>query len=157
MLFIGIDPGRSGAVAILDAEDVNWIPLNAPQKDIVEFFKSYNLSKENCAISLEKVWAMRGQGVSSSFKFGTNFGWCQGVLDCLELPYLLPSPQSWQKELEMIVYGTRTSAEKKACNVARATEWFTGINKTNVDALLLAVYSKRIYERCGIEFFWQTD
>lgn len=149
MKYIGIDPGRSGAIAITEdgTEDAAWIGLTSEPPDILAFISDQQITPSNSVAVLEKVWAVRGQGISSSFKFATNFGWCQGVLDALGLNWVLATPQEWQKELDMIIRGVRTTKEKKSCNIARAVEWFTGINERNVDALLLTIYAQRIYKK----------
>ena len=46
---------------------------------------------------------MPKQGVSSSFKFGMNFGIWQGVLASLKIPYDLITPQRWRKCLDSSV------------------------------------------------------
>jgi len=48
-------------------------------------------------IGLEKVNAMPGQGVKSMFSFGERYGELQGMLQTLELGYVLVRPTEWQK------------------------------------------------------------
>ena len=46
---------------------------------------------------LERVHAMKGQGVSSCFNFGTGFGIIQGALSAKRVPFHLITPQEWKK------------------------------------------------------------
>ena len=49
---------------------------------------------------IEKVNAMPKQGVSSTFKFGTSFGFCQGMLVAAGIRFEFATPQKWQKSLD---------------------------------------------------------
>lgn len=95
-IFIGIDPGKTGAIAtiasngfveILDYED----PL------LIDYMHSISRSKGVAVI--EKVGAMPRQGVVSTFKFGTNYGVWQGILKTLRIPFVFCTPTKWQKEV----------------------------------------------------------
>lgn len=46
---------------------------------------------------IERVHAMRGQGVSSCFNFGMGYGVLQGVLGAKRIPFYLITPQEWKK------------------------------------------------------------
>ena len=50
---------------------------------------------------LESVHAMPKQGVTSMFTFGENFGFWKGVLRACCIPYILCTPQRWQKLLDI--------------------------------------------------------
>lgn len=50
---------------------------------------------------LEKVHSMPGQGVSSTFKFGQNYGWIKGMLDAIGIPYLEQPPTQWTKAMNL--------------------------------------------------------
>ena len=91
MKIIGIDPGLSGAIAILENNKVlnifeipvmsegkkNKRQLNSAQ--LVKLLKD-NISKsEEIAVVVEQVNAMPGQGVTSMFNFGQTFGAIKGI------------------------------------------------------------------------------
>ena len=46
----------------------------------------------------EIVTVTIGQGVTSMFTFGQNFGWIQGVLQAYGISYELVRPQKWKRE-----------------------------------------------------------
>ena len=50
---------------------------------------------------LEHVGSMPGQGVTSMFHFGENFGFIQGVLRAYKIPFELVRPQKWKKEFSI--------------------------------------------------------
>lgn len=99
-LIVGIDPGISGAIAILDsrgdAVDVYDMP-------VADGFVSGGLlyqSLEDRLIRLvvvEKVNAMPGQGVSSMFKFGDSVGAVRGVVGALGVPLAWAPPGVWKR------------------------------------------------------------
>ncbi len=85
MRVIGIDPGLSGAVAVINGTD-SLIVIDMPTmtverngkakrqvsaSELADIFSPYDSSK--CHVYVEKVSAMAGQGVTSVFRFGRSF------------------------------------------------------------------------------------
>jgi hypothetical protein len=60
---------------------------------------------------IEHVAAMGGQGVTSMFRFGQNFGQWQGILGGLRIPTGLVRPQAWKKYHELIGTDKNASLE----------------------------------------------
>lgn len=137
-IYLGIDPGVSGGFAIV-SEELSVVRAVAfehvtPQ-DIVTTLRPAKFS----FAYLENVGAMPGQGVSSTFKFGVNFGWWQGVLTSLGIPFERVAPVKWQT-----VMRCRTGGDKNISK-QRAQELFPDIKMTHAiaDALLIAEYGRR--------------
>jgi len=102
-VFIGIDPGKKGAAVFL-CDDIAMeyvVPMiKGKAYDIpamVKLLKAVGAARQY--VALEKVHAMPGQGVTSMFSFGTGWGIWQGILAALEIPYILVTPQQWQKTI----------------------------------------------------------
>lgn len=55
-------------------------------------------------VVIEQVHAMPKQGVTSMFTFGEGYGKLLGVIECLGLPYIKVSPQTWKK---VVLAGTK--------------------------------------------------
>ena len=114
MKIIGIDPGLSGAVAILENNNVLNIfdmPVMAEGKKnkrqlnssmLVNLIKDNIDLKEEISVVVEQVNAMPGQGVTSMFNFGQTFGAIKGVCAALELPIFFVRPSRWKKHFELI-------------------------------------------------------
>jgi crossover junction endodeoxyribonuclease RuvC len=99
MKIIGIDPGLSGGIAILENNKVlntfdmpvmsegkkNKRQLNSAQL-VTLIKKNINSNEEEVVVVVEQVNAMPGQGVTSMFNFGQTFGAIKGVCAALELP-----------------------------------------------------------------------
>ena len=114
MRILGIDPGLSGAIAILEDKKVVGIfemPVMAEGKKNKRQLNSaqlVNIIRENIgnndetAVVVEQVNAMPGQGVTSMFNFGQTFGAIKGVCAALELPIFFVRPSKWKKYFDLI-------------------------------------------------------
>ncbi len=114
MKIIGIDPGLSGAIAILENNkvlNIFDIPVMSEGKKNKRQLNSallVNLLRENIdkeeevAVVVEQVNAMPGQGVTSMFNFGQTFGAIKGVCAALKLPIFFVRPSKWKKHFELI-------------------------------------------------------
>ena len=114
MKIIGIDPGLSGAIAVLQDVKVlslfempvmaegkkNKRQLNSAQ--LVNIIKENINGDEEIAVIVEQVNAMPGQGVTSMFNFGQTFGAIKGVCAALRLPIFFVRPSKWKKHFELI-------------------------------------------------------
>ena len=114
MKIIGIDPGLSGAIAVLKDIKVlslfempvmaegkkNKRQLNSAQ--LVNIIKENTNDDEDIAVIVEQVNAMPGQGVTSMFNFGQTFGAIKGVCAALGLPIFFVRPSKWKKHFELI-------------------------------------------------------
>ena len=106
---IGIDPGLSGAVAVLTGTDSLRI-LDMPTMTVERNGKSkrqvsaselaeiiYTLKSDDCHVFVERVGAVSGQGVTSVFSFGRSFGMIEGILAAFKLPVTYVAPATWVK------------------------------------------------------------
>ena len=106
---IGIDPGLSGAVAVLTGSDSLRI-LDMPTMTVERNGKSkrqvsaselseiiYTLKSDDCHVFVERVGAVSGQGVTSVFSFGRSFGMIEGILAAFKLPVTYVAPATWVK------------------------------------------------------------
>lgn len=125
MKICGIDPGASGAIAILDMEKGYLSVIDMPTHQIERNGKTKNeISAQLVArhleelqpdhVWLERVGAMPGQGVSSMFQFGRSVGTIEGIIAALRLPISYVTPQKWQKASGMRVGkdGSRQRAQE---------------------------------------------
>lgn len=101
---LGIDPGQTGALSIFEhcPIDGEWYLLTIidyHDRVVIHTLRELVAVNTICSAVIESVHSAPGQGVSSTFKFGSNFGWWLGVLDTLDISYTLVSPQKWQGTL----------------------------------------------------------
>lgn len=143
MIYIGVDPGKDGAMAVITPTGEYIVPFGLDGYRL----ELNRLGAGGCArCCLERVGAMPGQGVTSMFKFGENFGFIQGLLTAYSIPYELVTPQKWKKEFQ--ITGDKNSS------IAVCKRLFPGVSlrrtdrcKTDHDgmaeALLMAEYARR--------------
>lgn len=97
---LGIDPGQTGALAIFQLDEGEYYldaVFDYADKDLfMPVLREISLIENCTSVCIEAVHSAPGQGVSSTFKFGANFGWWIGVLDALGYSYTLVTPQKWQ-------------------------------------------------------------
>jgi crossover junction endodeoxyribonuclease RuvC len=126
LIYIGIDPGLNGAVAVINENVLGNTEVDG-FRYLVEVFDTPTMeiessgkvrNKYNTAamaellspyleippfatgrslVVLESVHSMPKQGVASSFTFGEGLGMWKGIIAAYRLPLELPSPQRWKK------------------------------------------------------------
>ncbi len=145
--FAGVDPGQTGAIAIITPDGVDIMDYGETHEMIMQL-KEWN-SDYHLVAYIEKVHAMPKQGVSSTFKFGVNYGIWQGMLYAIGVPFYFVTPQKWQKT--MLSDSSEQTTKKKSLDVARRL--YPKIASTYLkrqkdhgrsDALLIATYAKSI-------------
>jgi crossover junction endodeoxyribonuclease RuvC len=110
MRHIGIDPGLSGAIAVLtdDTLQIHDMPVmtvdrNGKAKrqvsanELAELLNLY--AGRDCHVYVERVSAMAGQGVTSVFSFGRSFGMIEGILAALKMPVTFVAPATWTRAI----------------------------------------------------------
>lgn len=148
--FIGVDPGKSGALMALGSDRSIWAQaLMGTLQDTIDFFLMF--SESRVFVMIEKAQAMPKNGSVAMFNYGQGFGEILGALAALKLPYAMVPPRTWTAQM---CAGIPQSMKPKD-RAARAVEQlFPGINfgKTTKlqreglhDALLISEYARLKY------------
>jgi crossover junction endodeoxyribonuclease RuvC len=108
MRVIGIDPGASGAIVLLeDNIPIEWTIMptykvgsatRVNASELVYFMDNMDIDH----VYVEQVGAMPGQGVTSMFNFGHSCGTVMGVIGALDYPHTMVTPQKWKKAAGLI-------------------------------------------------------
>tara|TARA_B100000700_G_scaffold331003_1_gene460692 strand:+ start:1964 stop:2455 length:492 start_codon:yes stop_codon:yes gene_type:complete len=153
MRIIGIDPGLSGGIAILDdlkIFDVFDMPIMSEGKknknqlnsaQLVNIIKKHILPNGETFVIVEQVSAMPGQGVTSMFNFGQTFGSIKGICAALGLPISYVRPTKWKKHFELINSSkdaSRTKVIEMYPSISARLTKKKDVNKA--DAILIARY-----------------
>lgn len=157
MIVAGIDPGKTGALAILHPDntaeffDVPTIKLRG--KDVPAYTDWHSTwhgalcFAEPHTVMIEDVAARPGQGVTSMFKFGRTLGFAHAiVLGIRPRPAVqFVTPASWKGKLGLLNSGKGASREK-AVTLYPSTERFLARVKDDgrAEALLLAHYARQL-------------
>ena len=151
MKIIGIDPGLSGAIAILENNkvlNIFDIPVMSEGKKnkrqlnsalLVSLLRENLNNNEEVAVVVEQVNAMPGQGVTSMFNFGQTFGAIKGICAALNLPIFFVRPSKWKKHFELINSSkdsSRTKVIEMYPSLSSQLAKKKDVNKT--DAILIA-------------------
>ena len=153
MKIIGIDPGLSGAIAIMENNKVidlfdmpvmsegkkNKRQLNSAQ--LAKLLKDNISQNEEVSVVVEQVNAMPGQGVTSMFNFGQTFGAIKGICAALGLPIFFVRPSKWKKYFELINSSkdsSRTKAIEMYPSLSDDLDKKKDVNKS--DAILIASF-----------------
>ena len=162
MRIIGIDPGLSGGIAILDdlkIFDIYDMPIMSEGKknknqlnsaQLVNIIKKNILKdNQNTFVIVEQVSAMPGQGVTSMFNFGQTFGSIKGICAALNLPIFFVRPAKWKKHFDLINSSkdaSRTKVIEMYPSVSEKLSRKKDVNKA--DAILIARY----FRDCRAQF-----
>lgn len=146
---MGIDPGHTGAIAVLDPDgnllDVHDTPLTGKEYDTAGMLTLIR-SVSPVKAALERQQTFPGQGGVSNFTTGHGYGLWMGLLAASGIPFDLVRAQDWKKAL-----GIPAGSDKSA-SVAAAQRLFPGGDFTGprggmkdgrADAVLLAEWRRR--------------
>jgi hypothetical protein len=175
MLFLGVDPGLSGAVVIIDGSNVEFFDTPVLEMKVNNKIKNQmdaaacslllsgltSAHRGDCLVSIEKVAPMpsfkvqrtgeepkqQSMGATSAFNFGVGFGIWQGICAALLLPYQLVHPATWKRLLLKDMEKGKDASRVKALQLYPNTASKLTRKKDHgrADALLLAHYGKVTY------------
>jgi len=105
-IFVGIDPGKSGAICVLDRDrsviayekKMPWFNARLDAARLYDILGTWAASG-NCVVTCEKVHAMPRDGAKSAFTFGGAYHAALAVVDLFDFPLQLVSPQTWKKTM----------------------------------------------------------
>lgn len=152
MIFIGVDPGFSGAVATiledgtLEVEDMPTLK-NVKGKVEIDLHGLYSVLHPEgfeCFAVVEQVGAMPGQGVTSMFRFGQSYGAIQMAVAAHKIPVAYVTPVRWKKHFGL----TRGKDVSRGLAMQRfpdRADWFKRVKDDGrAEAALLALYAKEV-------------
>lgn len=141
MNIIGVDPGLSGGIALLTPDGATAWKIPETERDVWDLLNGLTVD----FAYIEAVHSMPKQGVSSTFRFGVNYGGLRMALIAAGIPFETTTPQKWQQAL-----GCRSKGDKNVTK-RRAQELFPKSKVTHAiaDALLLAEYGRRKHTETG--------
>lgn len=112
MRVLGVDPGATGALAMLDTDLAALVVCDMPST-IVKVGKSHRRQISEFWLAdilrvyapdeawIERVHALPRQGVTSSFSFGLSYGLARGVLAALGVRVTLVTPNEWKRSFRL--------------------------------------------------------
>jgi crossover junction endodeoxyribonuclease RuvC len=147
MNVLGIDPGKSGGLALLrEGSESPWTQkMPETDRDVYDAIEAWCYLGPTTAF-IEQVNAMPKDARSAAFKFGRSYGLVFGCLIACQVPIERVLPRVWQQKL-----GCLSGGDKRVTR-ARAQELFPQVPKIThaiADALLIAEYGRRMLVKQG--------
>ncbi|MGS7939238.1 crossover junction endodeoxyribonuclease RuvC [Escherichia marmotae] len=147
---LGIDPGCSGALVLVTEQGGYIDHLAMPTikvgtksrvngAAVAAWVRQYGITHAY----LEQVGAMPGQGTASMFTFGHAAGVAEGILQGLNIPYTLVTPQAWKKSAGLI------GSDKDAAR-SRAIQLYPKLRALDAKAKGQAIADALLIARFGI-------
>lgn len=147
--YAGIDPGFSGAIAIIDHEGnpielIDMPIIKAAKTELDEGRIRQTLSGFDIGHTfIERAQSMPGQGISSTGRYMASYGVLRGICVGLGIPYTLVSPQTWKAAL------MSGMGKEKQASIVRVNQLYPKLefkrqkDHGQADALLIALWGLR--------------
>ena len=161
MIIIGVDPGISGAISIIENKKIvevydtptmiegkkNKRQINGSQLFNEISVRIKNIPKKEVLIVMEQVSAMPGQGVTSMFNFGQSFGVIKGICSAMQLPMYFVRPAKWKKYFNLI-NSEKDASRTKAIEVFPyfSSQLLRKKDSNKADAILIASFYYETYK-----------
>lgn len=148
-LFIGVDPGKLGGIAIIDVRGnvIRLTPMPSTRRDVLQAF-DIDWNRYEPAATLERVSAFPKMGVVSAFTFGGGYERLAMALTALDIPFDEVVPARWQRALGCMTQGNKNISKARAEALFPATKFTMKpaprITHAVADSLLLAEYGRRL-------------
>ena len=146
MQYIGIDPGGSGGIAILEEHlvsgtklyTIHTCKLSETEQDMWTWLNE-TVNMLDAFATIEQVHSMPQQSSQSGFTFGRSYGFLIGLLTAISIPYKFVTPQKWQKGMQCLTKGDKNVSK------AAAQRLWPQVKMTHAiaDALLIAEYGRK--------------
>jgi hypothetical protein len=147
-IYIGIDPGKQGAIAIQKEGQepiIHKIPLVVKEYDIQNLkniFIQYCSIEDEVMVGIENVHALFGSSAKNTFEFGFGLGLLEAIVSTYEIPYVKINPKEWQKLAFEGIPAIYKIAEKK-----------DNTKNTKLDTKAMAVLAvKRLYPKQPLNY-----
>ncbi len=155
-IVIGIDPGNTGAIAILNGgvltiHDMPVVETKRNRKNkshinaamVASLLREWAATPGVCAY-VELVGSFPKMGVSGAFAFGRGAGILEGALAGLLIPYTIVTPQVWMRDQGVVKSkGKGASRARAAALFPKYAQLFSRVKDDgHADAALIARYGR---------------
>ena len=157
MRVIGVDPGQTGAIASWDGSSL--IVFDVPtltvakssgkgkrtEVNLPELVDNLNiLFAGSDHAYIERVGAMPGQGVTSTFNFGMAYGYLRMGIAMIGVPSTLVAPVKWKSELGLSNDGEKSRHRALELFPKFSSYFSRKMDHNRAEAALLAYYGRQM-------------
>jgi len=149
--FVGIDPGKNGAIAIIRGKHVDTHKMPATERDMSDLFEALTI-EDDVVILIEKVNAMPMDAKKAIWTFSGNYHSLRMAMICHKLPFNEVLPRGWQQAMGIPPKKkSHTKTMHKNNLKAKAQQLFPHltVTLTIADALLIAEHCRRTVQNTG--------
>ena len=148
-IYIGIDPGVSGAIAMIQGNELEFFKTPETLKGVLTMFDDIIDESNEIYCCMEDVHSMPMDGAKGAFRFGYIVGITQSALIYSGISFDKVSPQRWQAFMNCKkpqIKKIESQTERKGRLYNRAQQLFPNnkFPKYAADAVLIAEYCRRI-------------
>ena len=148
--YIGIDPGKSGGIAMIYKDIVKVCKCPASVHDMALMFELiiHGSPPNDVFVMIEKVWARPHDGRTSIFTFAQNYGNWEGIIASHEITSHYTTPQVWMKAIGCPPRLSKKDRKNYLKELAKKKypEISKQIILATADAMLIADYAKTLVE-----------
>ena len=147
--YIGIDPGASGGIAVIDEEGnikAYKCPKSSEEMSLLFQMCVGNTPTVNIKLLMERVWARPTNAVRAAFSYGVNYGQWLGISATHEVQMNTAIPVEWIKYV-----GCPKALKKdvrKRWLKQKASDLYPSIKRVTLataDAILITHYAEKEY------------
>lgn len=160
-MHLGVDPGLSGALALLSDEgrviwcrDMPTLRATRSRREIdgpavVEVLRAWHWQAGGIHMTIEMPGVRPMQHAAAGIKTGISWGRIVGIAEALQIPYEIVSPQRWQKAIlgDVPKGCSKDMARSMAQRLWPKADLGKRKTQDRSDALCLAEYGRRLWGR----------
>lgn len=154
---MGIDPGYSGAIAVLEFDRPTKQITSLRMHDMPVYYKENNRKTIDIAglkvilmeqgnvdhIMIEQVASRPGDGPVGAFSFGTGYGILLGLCAGMNLPHTTVLPTVWKKDLSVPANKDEARARASQLLPLYSSFWLLKKHDGRAEAALIALHGIR--------------
>jgi crossover junction endodeoxyribonuclease RuvC len=154
-LFLGIDPGVHGGLAVVkiidgtapvlaECIDIPVVGIGAKERVDAIALRNWLTTHKPQHAYIERAQALPRQGSSSGFKYGRATGAIEAVLACCEIPVTIIEPSTWKK-FHKLRGGDKEGSRQLALQLFPAAHALLARRKDHgrAESALIALYGAR--------------
>lgn len=148
MVFVGVDPGKRGAIAVIDERGnaIDVIDMPETEMEVVSVFERIR-EMGDIFVAIEiQTYMPKQRGVNELL---TRYGFLLGVLQAFRIRNERISPNKWKRSMGVLVGKKESKKKKKLVSIEKAQQLFPNVEIGKKDgraeALLIAEYARRTF------------
>lgn len=147
--YLGIDPGLSGGMTVIDREGrpKGFLEFASVTEHWIAEWLQKMSGRFELKAAIEDVHSLPKQGVVAMFTFGKSLGLVRGIIIGAKIPFVEVAPQKWQNFFAITKRGKKSKVDHKKLLQTKAHQLFPAyvkeISRGVADSTLIAEWLRR--------------